>query len=108
MNPSHPHPDPHAAADAAFARYFRAHLPAQWPAAPIPVDAAPALPARGGAWRTRMTLGAGVAAMLALGFALSYGPAANTAPKSGDAIRNPTANGQGLHKHMPKDDKIEK
>ncbi len=103
-------PDPHAAADAAFTSYFRAQMPARFPTAPIPVDAAPKLPTRGNPWRTRLTLAASVAALLVFGFTFSYGPATQSQPK-GEIINNPTAgpNGKvkGLADHIPKDDKID-
>lgn len=104
MNPASPTPDD---LDQVFSRYFKAQLPSRWPVAPIPVHAAPAVPAaRTGSWRTRLTLGASVAALLAVGFGLSYGPGTVPAqPKGGVVDTNAaTANGDKIEKHMPKDD----
>lgn len=92
--------------DRVFSQYFKAQMPARWPAPPIPVHTAPAVPpARGGSWRTRLTLAGSIAALLVLGFAVSYGPAnAPTQPRNGEYIGGSTADGKKLDKHMPKDD----
>ena len=107
MNRTSQHPpDPMTPADAAFSRYFRAQLPTQWPAAPIPAYAAPKLPARSGSWRTRLTLGASVAALLVFGFAFSYGPGTSQPEnKNGDMLKTGTADGNKLKEKM-KDDKF--
>jgi hypothetical protein len=104
MNRASPTPDD---LDKVFSRYFKAQLPARWPAAPIPVDAAPAVPtARAGSWRTRLTLAASVAALLAIGFGVSYGPGSSPSqPKgSGEYLEHGTAgprpDGKGLSDHM--------
>jgi hypothetical protein len=91
--------------DRAFSQYFRAQVPARWPAPPVPADvaASPAV-ARGGAgsWRVRATLGASVAALLALGFAVSYGPSVGNSNKpTGDGLdKTGTANGDKFKKLM--------
>lgn len=91
--------------DRALSQYFRAQVPARWPAAPVPADVAPS-PAvvRGGAglWRVRATLGASVAALLALGFAVSYGPSVGTPNKpTGDGFdKTGEANGEKFKKLM--------
>lgn len=88
--------------DRAFSQYFRAQLPTRFPEPPIPADATPAPTARGGWWRSRLTLGASVAALLALGFAVSYGPTVGDQPKpKGNGYdQTGTANGNIIKKHM--------
>lgn len=96
--------------DRVFSRYFQAQLPDRWPAPPIPVEVAPARAANShavpGSARTRLTLAASVAALLALGFVVSYGPVTSTNDGRTDTLLNrSTADGsKGLGAHMPKDD----
>lgn len=98
MNRSSPPPSPDDL-DRAFSQFFRAQMPAKWPAAPIPADAAPARAA--GSWRVRLTLGASVAALLALGFAVSYGPAIGKPSKPGNGFdETGVADGDKLKKHL--------
>ena len=100
-SPSQPSPDD---LDRAFSQFFRAQMPARWPAPPIPVDAQPSPASKAtGPWRTRLTLGASVAALLALGFAVSYGPGVTAPPKGNGFDKTGQASGDGIHKHM-KDD----
>lgn len=90
--------------DRAFSQFFRAQLPARFPDPPIPAEAAPV--ARGGWWKSRLTLGASVAALLAIGFGVSYGPGVSgqPKPKGSGYDQTGTANGKEILKHMPKDD----
>ncbi len=98
MNQHSPQPSPDDL-DRAFSQYFRAQVPAKWPAPPIPADAAPARTA--GPWRVRATLGASVAALLAIGFAVSYGPAIGKPGKPGSGFdETGVADGDKLKKHM--------
>lgn len=101
MNRSSPQPSPDDL-DRAFSQFFRAQMPTRWPAPPVPVDATP-VARTAGPWRTRLTLGASVAALLVLGFAVSYGPGVANSPKGDGFDKTGTANGGGIHKHM-KDD----
>jgi hypothetical protein len=89
--------------DRAFSQFFRAQMPARWPAPPIPAQGAVPAPVRGGAWRNRLTLAASVAAVLALGFAVTYGPSVGPPTKpNGNGIDPSTVvgDGKGLKKHM--------
>ncbi len=96
MNAHSPQPSPDDL-DRAFSQFFRAQVPAKWPAAPIPADAAPARAA--GSWRVRLTLAASVAAMLAFGLAVSYGPTVGQPTKpNGGFDQPPEANGGKLNK----------
>ena len=97
MNAHSPQPSPDDL-DRAFSQFFRAQVPAKWPAPPIPADAAPARTA--GAWRGRLTLGASVAALLAIGFAVSYGPTIGQPNKAGGFDQEPKASGDRLQKLM--------
>lgn len=104
MNRASPTPDD---LDKVFSQYFKAQLPAKWPEAPIPVHTAPTIPARAGSWRARLTLAASVAALLAIGFGVSYGTSGGTGQPNGGAIdTSKTFAGPrpgGLNEHMPKD-----
>lgn len=103
LPPPQPTPDD---VDRAFSQFFRAQMPARWPAPPIPVQAAETAPVRGGAWRNRLTLVASVAAVLALGFAVTYGPAVGqpTTPGSNGIDKNGVVgDGTGFKKHMDPD-----
>lgn len=96
MNQHSPQPSPDDL-DRAFSQFFRAQIPAKWPAAPIPAEAAPARSA--GPWRTRFTLGASVAALLAIGFAVSYGPSVGEPIKPGNGFdKTGVADGDKLNK----------
>jgi len=105
MTRSSPQPSPDDI-DRAFSQFFRAQLPARFPEAPIPADA-PAPTARGGWWRSRLTLGASVAALLAIGFGVSYGPGVGGQPKpqggSGFDPNGVVSDGKVIQNHMPKD-----
>ncbi|MCU0703101.1 MAG: hypothetical protein MUF18_03825 [Fimbriiglobus sp.] len=103
MTRSSPQPNPDDL-DRAFSQYFRTQLPGRFPAAPIPTDTAPPPAPHGGPWRTRLTLAASVAAVLALGLAVSYGPGANRriTPDGGGFDPNAVVgDGKGLQKHLP-------
>lgn len=104
MTRSSPQPSPDDI-DRAFTQFFRAQLPARFPEPPIPATA-PASVARGGWWRSRLTLGASVAALLVIGFGVSYGPTVGDQPKpQGNGFdKTGTANGEGLKKHMDKNE----
>lgn len=100
MTPLPPNPD-HL--DRAFAAYFQAHVPTQWPAPPVPVEAR--TPASAG-WsnRTRFTLAASVAALFAFAFWLSAGGDTPVADTKGEGLfEKGTAAGNGLKRHMPAD-----
>jgi hypothetical protein len=108
MNRSSPTPDD---LDRVFSRYFKAQLPAQWPAAPVPVHTAPAVPVArtSGSWRNRLTLAASVAALLAIGFGVSYGPGSGPSQPNGTidtskTFAGPRDDGKGLGDHLKKDD----
>jgi hypothetical protein len=110
MNRASPPPTPDDL-DRVFSRYFKAQMPSKWPAAPIPVHTAATVPAtRGGSWRTRLTLAASVAALLVIGFGVSYGPGStpNQPKGNGEYLQSGTAgprpDGKGLGNHIPKDD----
>jgi hypothetical protein len=99
MNRSSPQPSPDDL-DRAFSQYFRAQMPARWPAPPVPADAA-TVARTAGPWRTRLTLGASVAALLALGFAVSYGPAlGHPKPQNHGIGSGDTADGDKMKKLM--------
>ena len=88
--------------DRHLSAYFRAQVPTQWPAAPVPVQAR-ATPRFGSAWKTRLTLAASVAGLLGLGWVLSSGNM-GTSPKPGDSehlLQKSTANGENLFKKLP-------
>lgn len=85
--------------DRAFSQYFRAQMPAKWPSAPIPAEVSPARTA--GPWRTRLTLGASVAALFAIGFAVSYGPSIGQPNQPGNGFdKTGTADGEKMKKLM--------
>jgi hypothetical protein len=90
--------------DRAFSQYFRAQLPARWPRPPRPPipAATPAVTREAGSWRPRFTLGASVAALLALGLAVSYGPSVGQPTKrdSSGFDKTGVADGDKLKKLM--------
>ena len=96
MNPQHPTPDD---IDRAFSQYFRAQVPARWPAPPVPVDVPQARAA--GPWRARLTLGGSIAALLAVGLAVSYGPSVGQPNQPGRGFdKTGTANGEKMLERM--------
>jgi hypothetical protein len=89
--------------DRQLSAYFRAQVPTQWPAAPVPVQARTA-PRFGAAWKTRLTLAASVAGLLGLGWVLTSGNIGTT-PKQTEAeplLQKSSANGDELLKKMGK------
>ena len=90
--------------DRQLSAYFRAQVPTQWPAAPLPVQAR-ATPRHGSAWKTRLTLAASVAGLLGLGWVLTSGNM-GTSPKPNESeqlLQKSTANGENLLKKMPQE-----
>jgi len=97
MNRSAPTPDDRA--DRLLAAYFKAQLPAAWPAPPIPVQASTRpLAGVGQTWRTRLTLGACAAGLLGLGLMLSGSPTGTNSndPRDDGFLKSGTANGKSL------------
>ena len=87
--------------DRALSGYFQSQVPAQWPAAPIPAEAR--RESRRHSWRNRLTLGASIAAMLALGIGLSYTPTTPSAPNEANGFLGTGTAGPGkLNKHIQK------
>ena len=89
--------------DRHLSAYFRAQVPTQWPAAPIPVQARSAK-SISSAWKTRLTLAASVAGLLGLGWVLSSGTMGSS-PKPNEAeplLQKSSASGANLLKHLPK------
>jgi hypothetical protein len=85
--------------DRAFADFFRAQVPAPWPACPVPA-AAKAVPATDSPWSSRHALAASVALLLGLGLAFSGSLAPPRQPAThGDLTGGATADGKDLLKH---------
>jgi hypothetical protein len=88
--------------DRHLSAYFRAQVPAQWPVAPVPVQAR-TTPRFGAAWKTRLTLAASVAGLLGLGWVLTSGNL-GTSPKQTEAeplLQKSSADGDKLLKKLP-------
>ena len=89
--------------DRALSSFYKSQLPAQWPAVPIPAEAR--RETRRHSWRNRLTLGASIAAMLALGIGLSYTPNVPSSPSESNGFFGTGTAGPGkLNKHIQKVD----
>jgi len=86
--------------DPLFRVYFQAQLPKAWPAAPRISETVTHQRASIRTTRGSWILAGSVAALLGFGAVLSYAPQNPTGTNDSDLLRNATANGEKLDKHI--------